>query len=59
MTVPQAIIAAAFLVALSVLGSALLTPYRVSSSTAGVWRINTITGGMELCSIGLGDKRCM
>lgn len=56
---PLAIVAGAAIIALSIVGSSLLTPYQVSSSPAGVWRINTITGDMQLCNIGLPGSRCM
>jgi hypothetical protein len=53
MTIPQAIIIGAFIVAASVVGSRLVAPYEITSGTAIAWRINTITGAVELCNASI------
>jgi hypothetical protein len=50
MTVPQAIIIAALIIAASIVGARIVAPYALSSGTAVVWRINTMTGAVELCN---------
>lgn len=59
LSIPRAIIVGAVIIGFCIVLGVVATPYRVSSSPAGVWRINTITGDMKLCSIGLPGNRCM
>ncbi len=50
MTIPQAIVVGSFIVAVSIIVARIIAPYELSSGTAVVWRINTITGAVELCN---------
>lgn len=50
MTIPQAIIIGTLIVGASLIGARLIAPYEITSGTAMVWRINTITGAVELCN---------
>ena len=50
MTNPQAILIGAGVIALAVLGSRLIAPYQIVSGTAVVWRVNALTGKVELCN---------
>jgi hypothetical protein len=65
MTIPQAIIIGSLVIAASIIGARVIAPYALSSGTAVVWRINTITGTVELCNYQtdisnpvVGNLRC-
>jgi hypothetical protein len=65
MTVTQAIIIGSVIIAISIVAARFLAPYQLSSGTAVVWRINTITGSVELCNFETevshpvtGNPRC-
>jgi hypothetical protein len=50
MTIPQAILIAAGIIGASIIVARIVAPYTLSSGTAVVWRINTVTGSVELCN---------
>jgi hypothetical protein len=58
MTAAQAIVVGAIIIGASIMGARLVAPYQVASGTAVAWRINTITGAVELCnsSIEVGNS---
>lgn len=65
MTAAQAIVIGAIIVGASIIGARLIAPYQVASGTAVAWRINTITGAVELCNSSIeignpvtGNPRC-
>jgi hypothetical protein len=65
MTTPQAIIVGAIILGASIIATRVIAPYEVASGTAIAWRINTITGAVELCNAALevgnavaGNPRC-
>jgi hypothetical protein len=49
-TISQAILAGSVIIALGIVGSQFVVPYRLASGTAVVWRLNAITGEMRLCN---------
>jgi hypothetical protein len=49
-TVPQAILIGSAIIALAIVGSQFVAPYRLASGTAMVWRLNAVTGEMRLCN---------
>jgi hypothetical protein len=53
MTIPQAILAGAAIIASAIFGSQLLMPYRLASGPALVWRINSITGEISGCNYSM------
>jgi SLT domain-containing protein len=50
MSIQHAIIVGSLLIAAAIVGSRLMAPYQVASGTAIAWRINAITGAVELCN---------
>lgn len=51
MTIPQAIIIASVIVGASIVAAKVIAPYEIASGTAVVWRVNSITGVVELCNV--------
>jgi hypothetical protein len=65
MTIPHAIVIGALIIAASIIVTRIIAPYQIASGTAIVWRVNTITGSVELCNIQTevgnpitGNPRC-
>ena len=54
---PFAIVIGAVIIGLAILGSTLLAPYRLAASAEVAWRINTVTGDVQMCNYGVG--RCL
>jgi hypothetical protein len=49
-TLPQAIVIGALIVAAGIVGSKMVAPYQIVNSRALlVWRLNTITGDVRVC----------
>jgi hypothetical protein len=49
-TAPQAIILGSIIIAASIIGARVIAPYELASGTAIAWRINVVTGAVELCN---------
>jgi hypothetical protein len=49
MTTPTAILIAAAIVGISILGAQFVAPYRIGGGADGTWRLNAITGEMVRC----------
>jgi hypothetical protein len=65
MNAAQAILVGSVIVGLSIIGARVIAPYEVASGTAIAWRINTITGAVELCNMSIevgnpvtGNPKC-
>ena len=56
MTVPQAIVIGAAIIAGAIIGAQIITPYRLASGTAIVWRLNAITGETVLCNFEINVR---
>jgi hypothetical protein len=55
MTIPQAIIAGAVIIAGAIIGSRFAPSYQMATFTSGgsaVWRINAISGDVDVCTDG-------
>lgn len=50
MSIPNAIIVGSLAIAASIIGARFIAPYQLASGTAVVWRVNAITGAVELCN---------
>jgi hypothetical protein len=65
MTIQQAIILGAVIIAVSIIGARVMAPYKMAGDTSIVWRINTVTGTVEPCNYSIdvskavaGNPRC-
>jgi hypothetical protein len=65
MTIPQAIIVGAVIIGASIIAAKVIAPYEIASGTGIAWRINSITGSVELCNATIelgkpesGNPRC-
>lgn len=52
LTLPEAVVIGAVILAMSIIGSKLVAPYQISSGPSFLWRLNTITGDIRICSPG-------
>lgn len=62
MTTQNAIIAAALIIALSIIAGHFMSPYQISATRNAegnlfVWRVNTLSGTLELCRMVVGSSR--
>jgi hypothetical protein len=57
MTTPHAILIGAAIIALSIIGTQLAMPYRMAAGADGTWRVNAMTGDVQICSIAFGGCR--
>jgi hypothetical protein len=55
-TVAQAVLIGASIIAASIIGTQVVSPYRLASGTAVVWRLNAITGEMKLCNMEINVR---
>jgi hypothetical protein len=53
MTIQQAILIGAVIVGGSIIAARVIAPYEIASGTAVLWRVNTITGTVQLCNFTL------
>jgi len=49
-TIPRATLLASTIIALAIIGSQFLAPYRLATGTAVAWRLNVISGEVRLCN---------
>lgn len=49
LAVPIAIVIGAAIIALGIVGAALVAPYRLQPVSAAMWRLNTVTGEARYC----------
>jgi hypothetical protein len=59
LSVPWAIVAAAVLVALSILGASVIAPHRISAAPNGAYRVNAVTGDVQICALIFGGCRSL
>jgi hypothetical protein len=50
MTIQQAILIGAIIVGGSIIAARVIAPYEIASGTAVLWRVNTLTGAVQLCN---------
>jgi hypothetical protein len=54
---PYAILIGAGISTLSIIGGQFAMPYRMAAGADGTWRVNTLTGDVQICSIAFGGCR--
>lgn len=57
LSIPWAIVAAGGILGGAIIMASVIAPYRIAGSATGAWRVNAITGEVQICELAFRGCR--